>query len=254
MVARAVAQDDELLDIALARGRAPEEAKNAFTVLTRLASRDPSQEALLKRALDQHLADHLTLSLEVGSETGAPMPEIIAETVRGKPKANARQIMMPLLQAISKDTTDLQALAAAIAQINIDLLGDKAKKKGGTKIKVQLLSGYEEAAKRFQAVGDWARAVDARRHALEQIRSLHKTGNDRDLVRVSAAQLNLATALSRVGKFEQALKQGEEAERGFRQLARRQPDAHRADWATSLSNLANLLGDLGRSRSWPILD
>jgi hypothetical protein len=47
------------------------------------------------------------LSLEVGSETGAPMPMTIAETVRGKPKASARQqIIVPLLQAIPKDTTN----------------------------------------------------------------------------------------------------------------------------------------------------
>ncbi len=246
LVARALSRDDELLDIALARRRTPQAVKHALTTLTRLANRDPAQEPQLERALDRHLADHLALSIEVGSETGAPMPMSIAETLRSKPKAAARQIIVPLLQAIPKDTSNLADLAATIARINIDLLGDKAKKKHGGKIKAQLQEGFEEAAQRFEAIGDWTRACDARRGALEQIQSLCKTDKDNDLAQLSGAQSNLAIALRRIGRFEEALAYGREAEGGFRRLAGRRPHAYRADWAGSLTNLAAHLKDLGR--------
>jgi len=136
LVARALMQDDELLDIALARGRDQAGAKRALTVLTRLAQRDPTQQALLTRALDRHLADHLRQALEVGGETCEPMPATICAIVRAKPKAMARQLIVPLLQAIPKDTTNLRGLAASIAQINVELIKDGAKVKHGAKIRV----------------------------------------------------------------------------------------------------------------------
>ena len=205
LIARAAGLDDELLDIALARRRDPAGAKHALTVLTRLAQRDPKQQTILSRALDRHLVDHLQQSLEVGSETGAPMPLIIAETVRGKPRSTARQIIIPLLQGIPKDTTNLRELAAAVAQINVEILGEKAKSKRGTKIDVQLVSGLEEAAERFESVGDWTRAAEARRRLFEQTRTNHKSANPGDLGRLCSARGNLATALTRIGDFEQAL-------------------------------------------------
>ncbi|MCB2263284.1 MAG: hypothetical protein LGR52_10165 [Candidatus Thiosymbion ectosymbiont of Robbea hypermnestra] len=141
LAARALARDDELLDIALARGRNPAETKQALTILTRLANRDPAQESLLKRALDRHLADHPELSLEVGRETGAPMPASIAEILRAKPKAAARQSILPLLRAIPEDTANLAGLAATIAELNLELLGDKAKGKTKRGVKIRSSSG-----------------------------------------------------------------------------------------------------------------
>jgi tetratricopeptide (TPR) repeat protein len=246
LVARAVAQDDELLDIALARHRDPQGVKRALTVLTRLAHRDPTRQSLLTRAFDRHLSDHLRQSLEVGSETGEPMPATIYETVRGKPRGAARQIIVPILQAIPKDTTNLRGLAAAIAQINIELIDEKATNKHGVKITVQVLASFKEAAERYEAVCDWTRAAEARRRVFEQTRASCKPGNHNDLRRISAAHSSLATALSRIGDFQQALKCGIEPESGFHRLAERQFDADQVSWAASLMNLANRLEKLGR--------
>ncbi|WP_295384312.1 toll/interleukin-1 receptor domain-containing protein [uncultured Thiodictyon sp.] len=246
LVARALMQDDELLDIGLARGRDQAGAKRALTVLTRLAQRDPTQQALLSRALERHLADHLKQCLEVGSETGEPMPATILQTVRGKPEAAERQLIVPLLQAIPKDTANLRGLAAAIAQINVELIDEGAKTKHGSKIRVQILSGYEGAAERYEAVCDWTRATEARQRVFEQLRATCKQSNPQDLARLSTARVSLGNALRKIADYEQALKFGWEAESGFQRLAEREPHVHQANLATAVMNVANGLGDLGR--------
>jgi hypothetical protein len=135
-----------------------------------------------------------------------------------------------------------------IAQTSVEIIDEKAKKKRGAKIKVQLFSGFKEAAERYEAVGDWTRAAEARRRVFEQAQTLRKLGNTNNFARLAAARGRLDTTLSRVGKITSALRHGLETEHGFRQLAERQPDAYRGEWARSLDNLASRLSDPGALR------
>ncbi|MCB2263285.1 MAG: tetratricopeptide repeat protein [Candidatus Thiosymbion ectosymbiont of Robbea hypermnestra] len=57
---------------------------------------------------------------------------------------------------------------------------------------------------------------------------------------------NLASYLSDLGRFQEAMEQARESEEIHRELAKRQPDAYRPGWASSLDNLASHLSDLGR--------
>jgi hypothetical protein len=171
-----------------------------------------------------------------------------------------------------------------IAQTSVEIIDEKAKKKRGAKIKVQLFSGFKEAAERYEAVGDWTRAAEARRRVFEQAQTLRKLGNTNNFARLAAARGRLDTGLSRVGnlrrlldmawkqnmasanlpsaspmpigasgqdrsttwpaasatlgRFGEAIEKARVAEQIWRELAERQPDAYRADWAWALAVFA----------------
>ena len=79
LVGEALAQDDELLDVAFGPESSREEIRHALTVLTRLGRRVPSEQRWLKNALARNLTKISEDALQVGVETGWPLPEIHAQ-------------------------------------------------------------------------------------------------------------------------------------------------------------------------------
>ena len=96
LVAAALARDDELIDVALEEASTSEQAANALTVLTRLAKRDHAEGRWLARALERHLPRRIAEAFEVAVETGSPMPEMIAATLRPAERSTQRRLVRKL--------------------------------------------------------------------------------------------------------------------------------------------------------------
>ncbi|MCH7862980.1 MAG: SIR2 family protein [Proteobacteria bacterium] len=171
LVAMALSADDELLDIALAEGAAPEAARHALTLLTRLARRDPTERRWLERALERHLAGRVHESFAVAMGTGAPLPELLAEAIAKAPRPTRRAVINTLLPSLPKETANLTILATTVAQQRLLLIKEKGERKG-RKAPVRLLNAYGELASRLQASGRFKEAAEARAEALRHAQRL----------------------------------------------------------------------------------
>ena len=245
LVAKALAAEDELLDIALDKDATRETALRALTALTRLARRFPAERKWLALALERYLAPRAQDAFAVAQETGAPMPELLAGAIAKSPAQTQRTVIQTLFPKLPKETGNLSLLAVEVAERRLLFIEQKEERKGSGAVH-KLFGGHQELATRLEASGRHAEAADARGKALRQAEQLARAGKDTDRARLAAAQSNFATALRRIGRFEEALDEAEQSEAIWRELAERQPDAYRADWARSLGNLANYLRDLGR--------
>jgi tetratricopeptide (TPR) repeat protein/glycosyltransferase involved in cell wall biosynthesis len=246
LVAEALAHDDELLDITLEPASTSEQARNALTVLTRLARRDPVEGQWLARALRRHIVVRAQEALEVALETGSPMPEAIAATLQAAERTSRRRVVRALRPLLPEETVNLKGLAIEIADHHA--LSVKAEKgdRGGWKAAKQLKEAYEDLARRHAARGDLKEAAEARERVLHYALEMDRLGKRTYSPAVAAAQLNLAAALTEICSFEGALEHAEKAEAGLRRAAIGQPDVYRSDWAGALSDLSGFLSNLGR--------
>ena len=85
LVSEALSKDDELLDAAFGEDSDGETIRYALTVLTRLGRRVPAQQRWLKEALSRNLTRVSEAAMQVGLETGSPLPELYAEVIKDAP-------------------------------------------------------------------------------------------------------------------------------------------------------------------------
>ena len=245
LVAEAPAADDELLDVALGPASPSAAARHALTVLTRLAQHAPAERQWLKAGLQRHLSLRLREAVEVGMETGSPLPELLAEVIAQAPRSASLAAVNELRIAIPKETANLTTLAAEVARLHVSFVEDKGNRKG-RKALARLLAAYESLAHRLRGSGQFKEAADASVQAVRWARAATKSGSDADRRVLGSLLINASIDLSRIGDHTITLSRAEQAEAIWGELAARQPEAHRPDWAASLVNLANRLSDLGR--------
>jgi tetratricopeptide (TPR) repeat protein len=234
LVRDALAADDELLEAALGPSASGDHARRAFTVLTRLARQDARQLRWLELAMKGFGERRVAEALAVAAETGPPLPQALADLVTNAVPKLGRRLVQQVRPKISEDTSFLVPLGLAVAEVHLtDLRSNRDRKGAGHTLK--LLAAFDELASFHEAAGKFDAALGARQAAARQAAKLERTNDARDRARHSGALNNLAVALSRVGRFEEALATAQQAEMILRELARRQPDAYNPDWATSLA-------------------
>ena len=232
-------------NVILGRDGTREQARHAFTILTRLAGRDPTQEVWLKRALDRYLGSREREALDVAKETGSPLPELIKEAIKAAPKATRKHVVNTLRPEIPKETKTLRELAIEIGQQRVVFAREKGV--NTRKSARQMFEALEFLGLQLRAAGRHGEAVQVLRKGVNYARTWEKSPSPADRAAgLARAHVNFAVSLSELGRFDEALEKAVQAEEIYRELAERQADAYRADWALSLGNLAKLLSDLGR--------
>ena len=245
LIAAAAAHDDELLDAALGNDVPSAEARQALTVLTRLARRVPATRPILERALGRHLRLRADDARQVGEETGAPLPEILAEVLRQAPRQEQRQVVDRLKPKLPKESVNLGALTIEVAR-SLVAFAEKQTSGNPRKRDRRRFEVLSSLALALRKQGQHSEAAEIGAKALAAAQSAFRSTNQRDQSPLAGWLAEVAVLLRNVGRHEEALMQAEEAEALWRRLAATQPAAYRANWAASLSNLANHLRDVGR--------
>jgi tetratricopeptide (TPR) repeat protein len=249
LVALALDQDDELLDVCVGPLASSETARRSLTLLTRLAQRFPEEGRWLAETLRRHLPARRREARLVAVEAGGPMAAILMEVLttflKDRSRAGFRMVMDELWQNVPRDSLYLQDFAINVAEQRVVIVDDKSS--GGPKQAMQRFVGHSELGELFSKSGRLSESADQYRLAYQHAQTLAKGKTPAALQRLASVGSQLASALRRIGRFEEALERAQEAEELRRELAARQPDAHhRADWARSLGNLAGQLRSLGR--------
>ena len=245
LVSEAFDRDDELLDSAFLEATTREDVRSALTVLTRLGRRVPDAQRWLRRVLQRRLRSLSEDAMYVGMETGAPMPDILAEVVKTAERHERHRTVDLLRSKFPKETFNLTNLDVEIRRQAVAFLEDKKTGKGAKRdiALAEALGSLSVALRKKGQLEEAARAaIESSRYASAAFRS----DKEQDRRRFAPVLNNLGVCLSDVGQFDEALKAAEKAEGLWRSLAEKQPDAYTADWATSLSNLGSRLRDVGR--------
>jgi hypothetical protein len=114
LVSEVLASDDELLDVALERGKNRNDVRYVLTVLTRLGRRAPEEQRWLRRALETHLLDVSEDAMHVGMETGSPMPEVLAAVIEAAGVHERRRAVSELRIKLPKETDNLKTLTVEV--------------------------------------------------------------------------------------------------------------------------------------------
>ena len=245
LVSEAFDRDDELLDSAFLEATTREDVRSALTVLTRLGRRVPDAQRWLRRVLQRRLRSLSEDAMYVGMETGAPMPDILAEVIKTAERHERHRTVDLLRSKVPKETFNLTNLDVEIRRQAVAFLEDKKTGKGAKRdiALAEALGSLSVALRKKGQLEEAARAaIESSRYASAAFRS----DKEQDRRRFAPVLNNLGVCLSDVGQFDEALKAAEKAEGLWRSLAEKQPDAYTADWATSLSNLGSRLRDVGR--------
>lgn len=244
LVAACLSLDDELLDAAFGPIATADDATSAFTVLARLARHHDDDRQWLALALERYLKHWTDQAVDVAKETGAPMPELIAEALK-KGDRQTRRSMAEQLPNLPDDTVNLQDLAVEVTIQKLRLLTEKGQKKG-VKAAIRLYDAYRAKAFRLKALGHYAKAIDSFEQALDHAKPLAKSGKVADLQRLAQAHLSLADCQNDAARFEEAYTHGVAGERLYAELISKGQDELTEGWARSLNGLSNYLSNLGR--------
>ena len=245
LVSDVLASDDEVLDAAFGQDCSREDMRYALTVLTRLGRRVPEEQRYLRRALERNLTKISEDAVDVGMETGSPMPEILGKVISAAAGHERKQTVNELRFKIPKETLNLRGLKVAILRQSIEFLENKTTGKGA-KRDIGLYEGFLALSVALKQAGLLAEAADAASEAQNHAQMVFRSDSENDRNRLAAAFSNLGIRLSDVGRFDEALAAEKKAEEIRRGLAEKQPDAYTADWAQSLANLAISLVEVGR--------
>jgi hypothetical protein len=130
LVSEAFDRDDELLDSAFLEATTREDVRSALTVLTRLGRRVPDAQRWLRRVLQRRLRSLSEDAMYVGMETGAPMPDILAEVVKTAERHERHRTVDLLRSKFPKETFNLTNLDVEIRRQAVAFLEDKKTGKG----------------------------------------------------------------------------------------------------------------------------
>ncbi|MBK8211101.1 MAG: tetratricopeptide repeat protein [Rhodospirillales bacterium] len=244
LVAEALSLDDEMIDVVLGRDSIRKYARNALTVLTRMASRDPEERKWLERALRDYLGSREQEAREVGEETGPPMDEILAAALRAAPRPTRRHAVNMLRSKLPKETMNLKLVAMEIGSQRVEFL--KEKHKPNNRAISELVEAHEFLGRELARGGKLQEALVTFREGHRWAERFRRSSASTDRATFASALNNFSNALGDVGRFADALAKAMQAEEIYRELAEKQPDAYRAGWAASLNSLANRFGDVGR--------
>jgi tetratricopeptide (TPR) repeat protein len=237
--------DDELLEVVFGEETDSTNLRQALTVLTRIGRRSPLDQKWLKLALERYLTKISEDALHVGMETGAPMPEILAEVISAAESHARRRAVEMLRIKLPNITLNLAPLKVEVRRQAVAFLESKGTGKGA-KRHINLFEAFYSLSKALRDAGSLAESLDAARQAARHAELAFHTNSKNDQLRLASALGNLATCLNSVGRFDEELKVGERVEAIWRGLARSQPDIYSAPWANSLNNLGVCLGMVSR--------
>ena len=245
LIGEALENDDELLDATIGEQNNDDEIRRALTVLTRLGRRVPTEQRWLKLGLERFLTKISVEALQVGMETGAPMPELHAQVLRSAERHDRRravEILQARLPAKSDNLVDLnvEVRRQAVALLEHRKTGSSAKRH------IAYFEAMSSLVDALRERGLFAEAAEVASDAAAHAEIVFRSSDERDLRRLAGSLVNLSNSLVQIGRFQEALEKGEKAERIWRGLAEKQRDVDNADWALSLSNLSLYLGQVGR--------
>ena len=146
-------------------------------------------------------------------------------------------VMDELWQNVPRGSLYLQDFAIAVTEQHVIIADEKSS--GGQKGAMQRFVGHDALGDLLSKSGRFSESVQHYQLAYQQAHTLAKGGAPAALARLASAANNLAVALGLVSRFDEGLERAAQAEELYGELAARQPDARRADWAMSLGNLAN---------------
>ncbi len=244
LVSDVLKSDDEVLDAAFGKDCSREDMRSALTMLTRLGHRAPEEERWLRLALERNLTRVSGDALDVGTETGSPMPEILGQVMSAAAPRDRKQTVDSLRVKLPKETLNLRGLKVAILHQWIEFLENKKDK--GAKREIGLYEGFLTLSAALKQTGLLAEAADAASKALEHAQIVFRSGNEKDRNRLAMALTNFALHYSAVGRFSQALEKEEKAQKIWRELVAKEPEAYKVQWAISLSDLSEQLMRAGR--------
>jgi tetratricopeptide (TPR) repeat protein len=211
-VADSLAKDDELIDIVFKNPKnASERVRYAYTVLTRLARQDDQERQWLGRALERHFDQTVDDAMAVAMETGSPMPEMITSVLQTANRPGRQKLVNALRVKLPKDTVNLMELAIEVAEQHVEFLVNQGNKKS-FKFKLNTKDAYDLLASRYESTGRFKEAVDARRKALKFAQALPNVNRTPNRHTLAQAYLNLAVICGKTCYFDEALRNGEQAE------------------------------------------
>ncbi|MEA2818441.1 MAG: hypothetical protein QOJ86_445 [Bradyrhizobium sp.] len=245
LVSEALTKDDELLDAIFDEGIDHADIRYALTVLTRLARRAPTEQKWLKVALERHLAKVSEDALYVGIETGSPMPEIYAETIRAAEPRIRRHTVDLLRVKMPKETVNLASLTTEVRSQIVEFLKKKTTGKGA-KRDIALFDAYLALSSTLKESGNFSESLDAALQAVECAETAFVSDSASDKQRRAFALEILASSFRAIGRFKEAVEKAQSAESILRELAVGKANDYEIAWLSSLLNFSGLLISVGR--------
>jgi tetratricopeptide (TPR) repeat protein len=225
LIGEALAQDDELLDAAFGPASSREDIRHALTVLTRLGRRVPSEQRWLKNALTRNLTKISEDALQVGIETGWPLPEIHAQVLGVAAPQERRRAVDILRTKLPGTTLNLANFSIEIRRQAVAFL-EKKKTGSPEKRHIALSEALPLLAAALRGKGLLDEAAEVAAEAVRHASLVFRSDKEYDRRRLGSVLGNVGGHLSDVGRFEEALKAAEKAESLRRGLAEKQPDAY----------------------------
>ncbi len=247
LVARELARDDELLDLALGEGADGATRMAALAVLTRLAQHSEGGDLWLRRGLERRLGACAEAAVEVAVKSGDPCGRVLAEVLDVAPPPVRRVLCDRLHSRLPEQTVALLELAEVVTRERVaavrPVAGHVLKKPAHRARLSQRLDNYGQRLHRLGRLED---ARDVFQEALAIDRGLERGGNLGSEANVGIALAHLGNILSELGCHEEALKHSQQALRIHRHVARARPDRFAGVLAISLGNTGNRLAEVGR--------
>ena len=217
-------------------------AKNALTMLTRLARRQPTAEEWLRRAFERHGERIAVPAIEIAKETGDPIGRLLAEYIEEHQRRDLALGLEPHLP--SRDTVALRELSALVTAVAVERERN-ALVTAGAGASVKLARLLNSLGIRLSGLGRREEALAVAEEAVAIYRDLTAERPDA-FIDLARSLSDLSIRLSALGRREESLAAAEEAVAIFRDLTAERPSAFNPEWARSLSNLGIRLSDLGR--------
>ena len=245
LVARELARDDELLDLALGDGADARTA--ALSVLTRLAQHNEGGDLWLRRGLERHLGACAETALAVAVKVGDPCGPVLGEVLDASPAAVRLALCDRLHPQLPEQTVALLELAEVISRQRLTAVRSiPGRVPKNPKQRARLSERVHDYAMRQYRLGRLDEAHDLWQEALTIASTLERPGDLPSQANVAGALTNLGSVLSGLGDYNQAFVHDEKALRIFQRLDNIQRNRFSRDLALSLNNYGERLADLGQ--------
>ncbi len=217
---------------------------HALTVLTRLASRDPEGELLLREVLREEFPALGWDAFAVAIETGDPMGRLLADCIQ-------RQEDLPWIETLydrwmedPRAHSSITLLEANVALIERALALREACKTELDRDELNVRASLAGNLGHFlQRLGRPQEAILKTEQALRWYEELARDDSDFDELR-AMAHANLGGIYLELNRLPEAREETEKSLAVRRRLWRQDPDRYRDDLIVTLDNLGALLDDL----------
>ena len=245
LVGQELVRDDEVLDLLLGNTSDDAIRTSALLVLARLARRQPSHAVWLKTALQRHLNLICRVAVPVTMAIGEPLGTLIVDALNiAASKRQQAPAVEALLQRLPAKTVALSDVALVVAQLHLERL----KRKGsptGDKQKSQLVLAQMNFSYRLIESRREKEALTVLESSKQVLNEQSILGKNKQRHRQAEIENLIGICLSKLGRYEDALKSTDRALSLLRQLAS-MSNCSPEQLAGTLTNRANRLCELGR--------